>query len=190
MTRRTQQRGEVKSSPPSPFTFSLIRRRPVGTSYITPYILPLHLYSTRSYPPPPTISGWSGCLGTQPSLVMSALMRSPEISHTGRLGKTLSASNQPLTPTALTLQSYASLGNIILLLSLLLLAETPSCGDNCKLTLSRPPSSTLTSTRHSARLSARTAATVPTFFTWSGSASSFPPSHPIPIPPPPPGRSG
>ncbi|KAG0412943.1 hypothetical protein HPB47_009912 [Ixodes persulcatus] len=31
-----------------------------------------------------------------PSPVMSALMRSPEISHTGRLGKTLSASNQPL----------------------------------------------------------------------------------------------
>ncbi|KAM7313631.1 hypothetical protein ISCGN_003481 [Ixodes scapularis] len=94
---------------------------------------------------------------------MSALMRSPETSHTGRQGKALSAFNQPLTPTALTLQSYASLGNIIRLLTLPLLTETPSYGDNCKLTLSRPPSFTLTSNRHSACLSARSAATVPTF---------------------------
>lgn len=51
----------------------------------TPNIPPLRPYSNPSYPPPFTHSGWSGCLGTHPSPVMSERMLSFETFTWGRL---------------------------------------------------------------------------------------------------------
>ncbi|KAG0412434.1 hypothetical protein HPB47_010445 [Ixodes persulcatus] len=127
---------------------------------------------------PDTLTGWVQTLQTRLDRHTRTLTTTPDAPDIDSHLLHLWEARRGLT------KRYASLDNIILLLSLPLLADKASYGVNSKPTPSRRPFSTLTCTPPAVRLSARTAAIVPHFLHMVWQCQAIPSVSPLPNPTP------